>query len=183
MIWSQQTEMGSIVCKCSRVFTSCQLSSSLYEESATPSLSMLVLPSGLRGQGRAPGQPGIHFNDAVFHWGGMKGKLNVAFAHDAQVANHVDGSASQHLKLRVGERLGGGHNNGITCTSKQYSLIYVCATRHRSYLMVTHIRHIGYYFLGFLFYLYYSDIYRNPSHLSQAHVAVKASVIHLLDWP
>ena len=132
MSWSQHTEMGTIVCKCSTVFTSCQFSSSLCEESTNPWSSILVLPSGLWGQGRAAGQSGIHFNDAVFHWGRMKGKLNVAFTHDAQVANDIDWSTSQHLKLRIGEGLGRGHNNWITCTSKQHSLIYLHDTRHRT---------------------------------------------------
>lgn len=90
MIWSQHTEMGTLVCKRSTVFSSCQFPSSLCETSTNPWPSILVLPSGLGGQGRASRQPGIHFNDAVLHGGRMKGKLNVAFTHNAQVANDVD---------------------------------------------------------------------------------------------
>ena len=91
-------------------------------QSANPWSIVLALPSSFWGQGRASGQSGIHFNDAVFHWGRMKGKLNVAFTHNAQVANDIDWNTSQQLKLRIGERLGRGHNNWITCTSKQHLL-------------------------------------------------------------
>lgn len=73
----------------SSVLTGSQFPISTYKEIENIR-SITILPSGLGGQGRTPGEPGIHFNDTVFHGSGVKSKLNVAFTHNAQVANNID---------------------------------------------------------------------------------------------
>lgn len=112
---TQEMRVNFVNTEWSSVLTNSQFPNSTYKEIESTHSIILILPSGLGGQGRTPGQPGIHFNDTVFHGSRVKSKLNVTFAHNAQVANNIDRSASQHLELCVGECLGWGHDNRVTC--------------------------------------------------------------------
>ena len=57
---------------------------------------------GLAGQCRAPGQPGVYFDDVVLLGLGVQGVLDVALADDAQVADDLDGARPEHVVFSVG---------------------------------------------------------------------------------
>mmetsp|Transcript_33629 Transcript_33629/g.83769 ORF Transcript_33629/g.83769 Transcript_33629/m.83769 type:complete len:577 (-) Transcript_33629:2098-3828(-) len=69
---------------------------------------------GLGGEGGRAGQARVHLDDAVVGRVGVERVLDVALAHDAQVAHHVDGGGAQHVVLRVRERLRGCDYDGVS---------------------------------------------------------------------
>lgn len=50
---------------------------------------------------------------------GVEGVLDVALAHDAQVADDLDGGVAQHVVLVVVERLAGSHHDGFSRVDAQ----------------------------------------------------------------
>mmetsp|Transcript_18365 Transcript_18365/g.28644 ORF Transcript_18365/g.28644 Transcript_18365/m.28644 type:complete len:839 (-) Transcript_18365:393-2909(-) len=68
---------------------------------------------GLGGQRRGPGEPRVHLDDAVVHGLRVERVLDVALAHDAEVAHHLHGRLAQHVVLVVRQRLAGRQHDGV----------------------------------------------------------------------
>jgi hypothetical protein len=68
---------------------------------------------GLAGQGRRAGQPGVHLDHGVVLRLGVQAVLDVALAHDAQVAHHLDRRRAQLVVLLVAHRLRGSHDCAV----------------------------------------------------------------------
>lgn len=49
----------------------------------------------------------------------VEGVLDVALAHDAQVADDLDGRVAQHVVLMVVKCLAGRHHDGFSCVDAQ----------------------------------------------------------------
>mmetsp|Transcript_132073 Transcript_132073/g.313033 ORF Transcript_132073/g.313033 Transcript_132073/m.313033 type:complete len:244 (-) Transcript_132073:2036-2767(-) len=63
------------------------------------------IPRGLGGKGTAAREPGIHLDDAELRAFGIDRILDVAFAHDAQVPDDLQGTLPEPVVLLVVQRL------------------------------------------------------------------------------
>mmetsp|Transcript_52612 Transcript_52612/g.72934 ORF Transcript_52612/g.72934 Transcript_52612/m.72934 type:complete len:243 (+) Transcript_52612:516-1244(+) len=63
------------------------------------------IPCGLGGEGTAAGEPGVHLDDAELGAFGIDSILDVAFAHDAQVPDDLQGTLPEPVVLLVVQRL------------------------------------------------------------------------------
>ena len=77
------------------------------------------IASSLGCQCRRTRQTGIHLNHAVVVGLGVEGILDVAFTHDVQMTDALDGELLQHLHLLVGERTGRSHYDALTGVNTQ----------------------------------------------------------------
>ena len=73
----------------------------------------------LGSQGRRTGQTGIYLDDSVVVCLSVEGELDVALAHDVQVAHATDGDILQVFHLVLSEGAGRSHYNGLTCVDAQ----------------------------------------------------------------
>ena len=71
------------------------------------------IAGGLAGERRRTAQAGIDLDDAIVFALGVEGVLHVALAHDADVADDLDGQGAELVILGVGERLRGGYHNRL----------------------------------------------------------------------
>ena len=60
-----------------------------------------------------------HFDDTVFLGSRIESILYITFANNSQVPNDIDGRRSQHVVIRVRERLRRRHNDGIASVNTQ----------------------------------------------------------------
>jgi len=58
-------------------------------------------------------------DDTVLLRRGIEGILYITFAYNPQMANDIDGRCSQHVVVRIRERLRRGHYDGITSVNAQ----------------------------------------------------------------
>ena len=73
----------------------------------------------LRSQCRRTREARVDLDDAIVVGLGVKGKLDVTLAHDAQVAHTLDGNLLQHLHLLVGQRTRRRHHDTLARVDAQ----------------------------------------------------------------
>ena len=71
------------------------------------------IAGGLGGQGGGAGHAGIDLDDRILVGIRVQGQLHVAPAFDLQRGDDVQGCGAQHLIFPVGQRLRGGHHDGV----------------------------------------------------------------------
>ena len=77
------------------------------------------ITGGLGRQGRRTAQAGVDLDDAVVVGLGVEGILDVALAHNVQVADTLTRQGLQCLYLLVGERTGGRHHDALARVDAQ----------------------------------------------------------------
>ena len=81
---------------------------------------------GLAGQSRRAAQAGIDLDDAIVLALGVEGILHVALAHDADVADNLDGQGAEFMIFGVGKRLRGcNHNRLARVNAKRVEVLHV----------------------------------------------------------
>eukprot|EP00158_Paraphelidium_tribonemae_P009904 Partr_v1_DN28995_c0_g1_i1_m25773 len=78
------------------------------------------ISSCLTSQRRTSRKTSIDFDDAIFFRVRIQSVLDIAFAYDTQVPDHVDGGGSQHIVILIRQRLRRGNNYGITSMNAEW---------------------------------------------------------------
>ena len=72
--------------------------------------------------------PSIHFNDTVFSGLWVKSILDVTFTNDAKMSDNLEGSATKHMVLIIGQRLRRCNDNGITgMCAERIKILHIAA--------------------------------------------------------